>query len=142
MLYGIVALAGLLCVCGSALVWFIIQNSQKDTLNKIQEKQLLELADKYQKLDAENSQISTENTMLKANYENHRKYMEEKLLYIEQSKADMENKFKSISNEILRNQAQFISDNQSKNLATLLNPFKEQLVSFKDEVCKANTENV
>ena len=51
-------------------------------------------------------------------------------------------KFRDISNEILRMQSTQINEVQKNNLNALLAPFREQLQSFKEEVSKANTENI
>ena len=142
MLYGIIALFVLLSVSLAVMIIFIIKNSNKNILIAEQLKQLNDLTIKQSKLDEENSVLITENTRLKTEYVNHKRFMEEKLQYIEQSKNELALKFRDISNEILKNQSQQINENQKNTLNSLLNPFKEQLQAFKEEVSKANSENI
>ena len=142
MLYGIIALFVLLSVSLAVMIIFIIKNSNKNILIAEQLKQLNDLTIKQSKLDEENSVLITENTRLKTEYVNHKRFMEEKLQYIEQSKNELALKFRDISNEILKNQSQQINENQKNTLNSLLNPFKEQLQAFKEEVSKVNSENI
>ena len=48
----------------------------------------------------------------------------------------------NLSNEIIKQQSEQINENHKDTLQALLNPFKEQLQTFKDEVSKANNENI
>ena len=93
-------------------------------------------------LNEANSGLIADNTRLNTEIKNLHRYTEEKIAYIEQSKNDMALKFKDISNELLRQQSQQLNTNQSNALNALLNPFKEQLQSFREEVQRANTENI
>lgn len=141
----IYVLAGFAVLFISALILliiFIVKNSNKDLLNRAFAKQLDELTNRNTQLEEINLALSNDNTRLKTEYASQRRYMEEKLKYIEQNKDDMAVKFRDISNEILRTQSQQNTDNQKNTLSALLNPFREQLQSFKDEVSKANSENI
>ncbi len=141
MIYGIISVGVALFFCLIALVVFIIKNNGKKVLNNELMRQLADLAGKKQRLDEECSRLLAENTQLKSDYANHRRFMEDKLQYVEQSKNELALKFRDISNEILKSQSQQINENQKASLDVLLNPFREQLKSFKEEMNKANTEN-
>ena len=141
-MYTVIFLTSLLLLCIVALIVFVIKNSNKNILNKELYKQLGELTLQNQHLEKLNSELGNENTRLKTEYANQQHYMEEKIQYIEQSKNDMSMKFRDISNEILRAQSTQINEVQKNNLNALLTPFREQLQSFKEEVSKANTENI
>ena len=141
-MYTVIFLTSLLLLCIVALVIFVMKNSNKDILNKELYKQLSELTLQNQHLEKLNSELGNENTRLKTEYSNQQRFMEEKIQYIEQSKNDMSIKFRDISNEILRAQSTQINEVQKNNLNALLTPFREQLQSFKEEVSKANTENI
>lgn len=140
--YMLIAFVVLSIVLLVNLIAFIVKNSNKKIIIQEQIKQLNELNCNYKKLDEENSILVMENTKLKSEYSNHKRFMEEKLQYIEQSKNEISLKFRDISNEIIKQQSEQISENQKDTLSSLLNPFKEQLQSFKDEVSKANNENI
>ena len=120
----------------------LFKNSRYKTLAEIAQARLEEISAKKQSLDEENYRLTNENTRLKSEYANHQRFWEEKLQYIEQTKNEQTAKFKEISGEIIRLQSQQINENQKQTLSMVLNPFKEQLESFKNEVSKANSENL
>ena len=142
VLYGIIAAASFFVIMLILLVVLAIKNSNGRIMNQALEKQLSELHLRNLQLEEVNSALSNDNTRLKAEYAGQRSYMEEKLQYIEQSKNDMAIKFRDISGEILRLQSEQINENQKNSLSALLEPFREQLKTFKDEVSKANNENI
>lgn len=138
-----------LCSLGSALflslifvIVLMVKNAARKTLVAEQNRQLEMLTAKIAQLDTTNNSYLTENTRLKAEISGQRRYMEEKLQYIEQNKNDIALKFRDISNEILRVQTAQINETQKNSLSSILTPFREQLMSFRDEVSKANTENI
>ena len=138
-----VGLLGILLIsCIIALVVFIIKNSNKAVLNNQLLCQIDELATQNHHLEELNSALNSDNIKLKTECINQQRYMEEKIKYIEESKNDLALKFRDISNEILRVQSTQINEVQKNNLSALLNPFREQLQSFKEEVSKANTESI
>jgi len=141
-LYTVSALGILLCVCICALIVFIVKNSGKKVLNNELNRQINELTLQNHRLEELNSVLSNDNIRLKTENDNQQRYTEEKIKFIEQSKNDMAIKFRDISSEILRMQSSQINEAQKNNLSALLNPFREQLQSFKEEVNKANTENI
>ena len=141
-IYALAGISGVLLVLLILTAVLLFKNSRYKTLAGFMQAQLDELAAKNQSLDEENYRLTNENTRLKADYANHQRFMEEKLQYIEQVKNEQTAKFKEISGEIIRLQSQQINENQKQTLSMVLNPFKEQLESFKNEVNKANTENM
>ncbi len=141
-IYIICSLGGLLVVCIAVLIVLAVKNSNKKVLNNELIRQIDELTKQNIRLEEINSALGIDNTRLKTEYNNQQRYTEEKIQYIEQSKNDMAIKFRDISNEILRMQSTQINEVQKNNLNALLTPFREQLQSFKEEVSKANTENI
>ncbi len=142
MLYGIIALAILLCVCGGFLGWSVNKNTRALVLNEELERQLNELTAQKKLLDNENYRLNTENTRLQTILQAQKQHMQERIQDIENNKKDLEFKFRDISNEILSTQSRRINEAQSQVLSTVLLPFRTQLESFKNEVNKANTENI
>ena len=141
-LYTVSVLGFLLCACMCALIVLIIKNSGKKILNNELNRQIGELVLQNRRLEEINSALGFDNAKLKTEIDNQKRYMEDKIKYIEQSKNEMTVKFRDISNEILRIQSTQINEAQKNNLSALLTPFREQLQSFKEEVSKANTENI
>lgn len=142
MLYGIIALAVLLCVCGGFLGWNFNKNTRILVINEELERQLNELAAAKKQLDDENYRLNTENTRLQTILQTQKQHMQERIQDIENNKKDLELKFRDISNEILNTQSRRLNEAQSQVLSTVLLPFRTQLESFKNEVNKANTESI
>ena len=142
MLYGIIALAVLLCLCGGALIWTINKNTRTSVLNDELERQLEDVCSAKKQLDNENYRLNTENTRLQTMLQAQHQHMQERLQDIENNKKDLELKFRDISNEILNTQSRRLNESQSQVLSTVLSPFRDQLKAFRDEVSKANTESI
>lgn len=142
MLYGIIALAVLLCLCGGALIWTINKNTRTTVLNDELERQLEDVCSAKKQLDNENYRLNTENTRLQTMLQAQHQHMQERLQDIENNKKDLELKFRDISNEILNTQSRRLNESQSQVLSTVLSPFRDQLKAFRDEVSKANTESI
>lgn len=141
-LYAFIAAVVVFTALVCCLVFLLIKNSQKKVFCTFLEKQLQTLSEQKQTLDEQNSALSNENTRLKAEYANQRRFMEEKLQYVENNKNELAAKFKEISAEIIRLQSSQINENQKQTLSMVLSPFREQLQLFKDEVIKVNNENI
>ena len=142
VLYIICTVIGTFLLCLVFLIVLMVKNAARKTLIKEQSGQLEKLMQKLTQLEEVNNAYLTENTRLKTEVAGQRRYWEEKLQYIEQNKNDMALKFKDISNEVLRLQTSQINEVQKNSLSSILVPFKEQLMSFRDEVNKANNENI
>ena len=141
-IYIVSVMGSLLIICICLSIMFAVKNSGKKILNEELSRQINELSEQNSRLEEINSALSIDNTRLKTEYENQKRFTEEKIKFIEQSKNDMAVKFRDISSEILRIQSTQMNEAQKNNLSALLNPFREQLQSFKEEVSKANTENI
>lgn len=142
MLYGIIALAVLLCLCGGSLIAAINKNTRIMVLNAELTRQLDEINSAKKQLDNENYRLTTENTRLQTMLQTQQLHMQERLQDIQNNKKDLELKFRDISNEILNNQSRRLNESQSQVLSAVLSPFSDQLKAFRDEVNKANTENI
>lgn len=142
VLYAVICAAILFVLMAVFALILLFKNARNKALVEILRSQNEELAEKKQLLDEENYRLTNENTRLKSDFENQRRFMDDKLKYIEQTKNEQSAKFKEISGEIIRLQSQQMNENQKQTLSMVLNPFKEQLESFKSEVNKANTENM
>lgn len=141
-IYIVSVMGSLLIICICLSIMLAVKNSGKKILNKELSRQINDLNEQNNRLEEINSALSIDNTRLKTEYENQKRFTEEKIKFIEQSKNDMAVKFRDISSEILRIQSTQMNEAQKNNLSALLNPFREQLQSFKEEVSKANTENI
>lgn len=142
MLYGIIALAVLLCLCGGSLIAAINKNTRVMVLNDELERQLDDVCRAKKQQDNENYRLSAENMRLQTLLQAQRQHMQERLQDIENNKKDLELKFRDISNEILNVQSRRLNESQSQVLSAVLSPFRDQLKAFRDEVSKANTESI
>ena len=126
----------------TALVILIIKNSNKNLLLQQLNKSLKVYTDENVKLNSNQDALIADNSRLKTEAIALRRHMEDKLKYIEQSKNEIAIKFRDISNEVLQTQSMQMNEAQKNTLNNLLNPFREQLKNFREEVNKANTENI
>lgn len=133
---------GLLLFLFSIIIVLCVKNSNKKTLLSAQQRQIDELSLQNGQILEINSGLNADNTRLNTEIKTLQRYTEEKIAYIEKSKNEMAVKFRDISNEILRQQSQQLNDTQSSALNALLTPFREQMQSFKEEVQRANMENI
>ena len=133
---------GLLLFLFSIIIVLCVKNSNKKTLLSAQQRQIDELSLQNGQILEVNSGLNADNTRLNTEIKTLQRYTEEKIAYIEKSKNEMAVKFRDISNEILRQQSQQLNDTQSTALNALLTPFREQMQSFKEEVQRANMENI
>lgn len=124
------------------LIILTIKNSNKNVMIRQLDDQVRNVTLQNQQLSEVNNGLNSENIRLKTEFSNQRRYMEDKIQYIENSKNELALRFRDISNEILRQQSEQLTTKQQNTLNSLLNPFKEQLQTFKDEVNKANMENI
>lgn len=142
VLYSIISVGCLVLLLVIICAIFIVKNSNKNAVLNNMYQQAEDLNNRNLQLLEVNSGLTAENTRLNTEIKNLHRYTEEKIAYIEQSKNEMAMKFRDISGEILRQQSQQMNSNQTNMLTSLLNPFKEQLQSFREEVQRANTENI
>ena len=119
-----------------------LQQAQKDVLLTENEKYINELKERCSIFAAENSQLLAENTKLKSDNENQKKYMEYKLADLEKSKDEMSERFKNVSNEVIQTQHRRFNEEQKNILNLMLEPFKQQIADFKTKVESANEESL
>ena len=108
-----------------------------EKLNKVET-----LQEKVDTLNGENSQLTAQNIRLISDIDNQKKYMEEKLLFIEQNKEDMALKFRDISNQIIMMQNEQFDKEQKNTISLLLKPFQEQIADFKQKVEKTHEDSI
>lgn len=142
LFYGGLACAAIVVLFLIGLIVLIIKNSNKNVLIRQMQTQIRDMTLNNQQLSEVNNGLSSENIRLKTEFANQRRYMEDKIQYIENSKNELSLRFRDISNEILHQQSEQLTAKQQNTLNSLLTPFKEQLQTFKDEVSKANIENI
>lgn len=119
-----------------------LQQAQKDVLLTENEKYINELKERCSIFAAENSQLLAENTKLKSDNENQKKYMEYKLADLEKSKDEMSERFKNVSNEVIQTQHRRFNEEQKNILNLMLEPFKQQIADFKTKVESAHEESL
>lgn len=141
-IYIIAGCIGLILLLFSIIIVLCVKNSNKKTLLSAQQKQIDELSLQNAQILEINSGLNADNTRLNTEIKTLRHFTEEKIAYIEKSKNEMAVKFRDISAEILRQQSQQVNVAQSTALNALLTPFREQMQSFKEEVQRANMENI
>lgn len=141
-LYIIAGFSGIILLLSGAIIALYIKNSGKKMLLSAQQKQINDLNVQNAQIIEVNSGLTAENTRLNTEIKNLHQFTEDKIAYMEQSKKEMAVKFRDISAEILRQQSQQVNVAQSTALNALLTPFREQMQSFKEEVQRANMENI
>lgn len=119
-----------------------LQQAQKDVLLTENEKYINELKERCSIFSAENSQLLAENTKLKSDNENQKKYMEYKLADLEKSKDEMSERFNNVSNEVIQTQHRRFNEEQKNILNLMLEPFKQQIADFKTKVESAHEESL
>lgn len=119
-----------------------LQQAQKDVLLTENEKYINELKERCSIFAAENSQLLAENTKLKSDNENQKKYMEYRLADLEKSKDEMSERFKNVSNEVIQTQHRRFNEEQKNILNLMLEPFKQQIADFKTKVESAHEESL
>lgn len=142
ILYYVIGILTIIFTFMILVVILLVKNANKSVLITAKDKQIHEISQQNQQLNEINSGLNADNTRLNTELKNMHRFMDEKIAYIEQNKNEMALKFRDISSEILRQQSQQINANQSSVLNALLNPFREQLQSFKEEIHRANNENI
>ena len=119
-----------------------LQQAQNNALFTANEKYIDELKERCSNFASENSVLLAENTKLKSDYENQKKYMEEKLAYLEKSKDEMSERFKNVSNEVIQTQQRRFNEEQKSVLNLMLEPFKQQIADFKTKVESAHEDSL
>ncbi len=119
-----------------------LQQAQNNVLLAASEKNITELKERCLNYAAENSQLLAENTKLKSDYENQKKYLEAKLADLEKNKEEMTERFKNVSNEVIQSQQRRFNEEQKNVLGLVLEPFKQQIADFKTKVESAHEDSL
>lgn len=101
------------------------------------------LTEDLQRQSDEIKRLLTENATLQAHLENERDVAAGKLKLLQDSEARLKTEFENLANKIFEDKGKAITEQNSGRLSSLLQPFKEQLESFRrrvDEVHKNDTE--
>lgn len=112
----------------------VLYEEQLKIINNLQEQS--------KALNNENSQLMAANIRLQSDIDNQKKSMDDKLLFIEQSKEEMSLRFKDISNQIIHSQNEQFGKEQKNSLSLLLKPFQEQMADFKQKVEKTHEDSI
>jgi DNA recombination protein RmuC len=132
------------------ILGFVARQITKDAPDKAElarlrskEQDFQHLTDDLQKKSDEIERLLTENAALQAHLEDERKVGADKLKLLQDSEARLKTEFESLANRIFEDKSKAVSEQNSGRISSLLQPFKEQLESFRrrvDEVHKNDTE--
>jgi len=128
------------------LLWHIFQKVPKgeefariNTLNDQKDRQIEELKTRAQRVD----ELQSLNARLAADLDNERNNAQEKLRLLQESEARLKLEFENLANRIFEEKGRTFTDQNTEKLSGLLNPFREQIESFRkrvDEVHRDDTE--
>jgi DNA recombination protein RmuC len=107
------------------------------------EEEAQHLTDTLQKKSGEIERLLTENAAVRAHWEDERKLGAERLKLLQDSEARLKTEFENLANRIFEDKGKVITEQNAGRISGLLQPFKEQLDSFRrrvDEVHKNDTE--
>ena len=108
--------------------------AQTDVLSQEKERVLAEVSARCENLVVENAKLLEENTKIKSDIDNQKRFMEEKLAYLEKNKEELALKFRDISNEVIKAQNSRFGEEQKNAFNLMLKPFQEQMSEFKNKV--------
>lgn len=127
---------------GKSLRRLELSKLQHEIVMAENEKRLSQTAERCEMLEQDNRHLLAENVRIKSDFENQKKYMDDKLAYVEKSKEELALKFRDISNEIIKSQNQQFNEEQKNVLSLMLKPFQEQMAEFKHKVETVHEENI
>ncbi len=132
-----------------ALLLFIAMRMVRDTPNK---EELLRLRNREQELQTHLAQLNTQimelqqiqvqKAKLETDLENERKSFTEKLELLQNAETRMKTEFENLANRIFEDKGKSLTDYNREHIVNLLQPFKEQLQSFRarvDELHESDT---
>ncbi|HLA28380.1 MAG TPA: DNA recombination protein RmuC [Syntrophales bacterium] len=141
-----------LCFLALALtvLIFIAYRIIKDTPDRAElirlrtrEQDFQEATKQIQKETTELERLLVANAKLETDLENERKTSAEKLNILQESEARLKTEFENLANRIFEDKGRVLTEQNRDRISGLLQPFKEQLESFRqrvDEVHKDDTE--
>lgn len=86
--------------------------------------------------------LSSENSTLKANYENLQSKLQEQKGELDQLQTKFANEFKNLANEIFEEKSRKFTDQNKVNLDQLLQPLGQKLTDFEKKVEQTNKESL
>jgi DNA recombination protein RmuC len=132
------------------ILGLIARQITKDAPNKAElarlrskEQDSQRLTDDLQTKSGEIERLLTENAALRAHLEDEQKAATDKLKLLQDAEARLKTEFENLANRIFEDKSKAITEQNSGRISSLLQPFKEQLESFRrrvDEVHKNDTE--
>ena len=106
------------------------------------ETQIKEYAARLEKTETENTALRANLTKTQSDMENQKRYMEEKINFIEQNKEELLTRFKDISNQVILAQNKEFNTTQKDTFNLLFKPFQDQLADFKKKVESVHQDNL
>ena len=115
------------------------ENSQlEERVKRIAEMelQITKLNEDIEAKNVENTDSVKEITELRTLLEQERKSTDEKLKLLNESKEELKNEFKNLSNEILEEKSKKFTETNKENIDNILTPLKEEFNQFKKTVAE------
>ena len=98
------------------------------------ESELTQLEEKLSLMIDEKTELVKSIAELETTLEKERENTIEKLKLLENSKEELKNEFKNLSNEILEEKSKKFTETNKENIDGILNPLKEEFAEFKNRV--------
>lgn len=98
------------------------------------ESDLLKTSDEIKIKISENTRLEKKITELGTLLEKEKESATEKLQLLENSKEELKNEFKNLSNEILEEKSKKFTETNKENINGILNPLKDEFEKFKNKV--------
>jgi DNA recombination protein RmuC len=98
------------------------------------ESELLKINIEVKQKVSENTQLEKKIAELETAIEKERESTIEKLLLLENSKEELKNEFKNLSNEILEEKSKKFTETNKANIDGILSPLKQEFIDFKQRV--------
>lgn len=143
---------------GAVIGWIVAKlksTKQSDETNELKLQLQLEvercknlgddLAEKNAEIRQEREKVmglSTENSTLKANYQNLESKLKEQKEEVDKLQQKFAHEFKNLANEIFEEKSKKFTDQNKTNIFDLLNPLKERIETFEKKVEKNNKDSL
>lgn len=95
---------------------------------------LHQLQHKHEQLNNENYELKASMREREAKYEEEKRSAQEKLQLLEKAEQRLKVEFESLANQLFENKVKSVDQQNKQSLESLLNPLKEQLNGFKQQV--------
>ena len=100
------------------------------------ELQISKLTEVLESKNSETTELVKQIAELETSIEQERKSADEKLKLLNDSKEELKNEFKNLSNEILEEKSKKFTEANKENIDSILNPLKEEFTQFKKTVAE------